>query len=57
MEELKQNIMNDISNSKLPADCLYYLLKDIYRDYEIAYMNYLAQEKVKKQEKENNTEV
>lgn len=50
MEELKQNIMNDITNSKLPAECVYYLLKDVFREYENAYMNYLVQQKKQKEE-------
>jgi hypothetical protein len=52
MEELKQNIMNDITNSKLPAECVYYLLKDVFREYENAYINYLSQQKKQEEEKQ-----
>ena len=42
MEELRQKIVETINQSKLPADCIYYLIKDIYREISDAYFSQMA---------------
>lgn len=32
MEELRNNIIEVINKSGLPLDCIYYIVKDIYRE-------------------------
>lgn len=32
MEELKQQLINIINQSKLPAEAIYFVVKDFYRD-------------------------
>lgn len=46
MEELKQRLVKDINNAKLPAECIYYIIKDIFRDIETSYNNYLLEKKI-----------
>lgn len=41
MEELKQQLIQVIGNCKLPAECVYYIVKDIYRDIDIEYQRLL----------------
>ena len=61
MEELKTKLILDINDSKLHIEGVYYIVKDLYRDVEVAYNNYLKQkaEETKKnqeskEEKEDN---
>lgn len=51
MEELKQNLIKIINESRLSAEAVYYIVKDVYRDVEDCYFNYL---KEKEQQKNNN---
>lgn len=55
LEKLKIKINEDIVNSNLKIDCIYYVLKDIYRDVAEAYNNYLvnATQRQKEGEEEN----
>ena len=50
MENLKMKIIEDINNSNLPLECIYYLIKDITRDVESAYYNTLNKERSKEEE-------
>ena len=43
MEELRKKIAQDVNESKLPLDCIYYLLKDLFRDIEMQYSSYIQQ--------------
>lgn len=43
MEELKKKIVEDINNAHLPMDCVYYLVKDLFRDLEGQYYMSLQQ--------------
>jgi hypothetical protein len=45
LENLKIKILEDINSSKLRIDCIYYVIKDIYRDLELTYNTYLSQSK------------
>lgn len=56
MEELKEKIVNDINEAKLPIDCVYYLVKDLFRDLEISYQQYLMKQKSENSEKIENKE-
>lgn len=47
MEELKKQIIAAINNSKLPAEGVYYIVKDVYRDVEDSYYNYLKEKEAK----------
>lgn len=51
LENLKKKIKEDIINSQLRIDCVYYVLKDVFRDISDTYNAYLLQEKQKRQEK------
>ena len=50
LEKLKKKIEEDIINSQLRIDCVYYVLKDVFRDISDTYNAYLIQEKQTKQE-------
>ena len=41
MEELKQQLIQVINDCGLPAECVYYIVKDIYRDIDIEYQRLL----------------
>lgn len=45
MEELKEQLTQVIINSKLPAECIYYIVKDIYRDLNSEYQRMLISRK------------
>lgn len=55
MEELRRKIFDIINGSNLPAECVYYIIKDIYRDIENTYFQYLDSIKIK-EEKDNKVE-
>lgn len=44
MEELRKKIVKDINESNLPLDCIYYLMKDLFRDIEAQYANFIQQQ-------------
>lgn len=41
MEELKQQLAQIINDCGLPAECIYYIVKDIYRDIDMEYQRLL----------------
>lgn len=41
MEELKQQLIQVINSCGLPAECVYYIVKDTYRDIDIEYQRLL----------------
>lgn len=43
LELLRQDIINKINNSNLPAGSVYYMLKDLFRSIEISYFDSLAE--------------
>lgn len=45
IEEFKDSIVNTINGSNLPPAIVYYIFKDIYKDVESSYTNYLNQAK------------
>ena len=45
LEKLRKQISEDIVNSHLEVDCIYYVLKDIFREIEDTYYLYLNQNK------------
>lgn len=45
LEKLRKKISEDIINSQLKIDCVYYVLKDIFREIEDTYYLYLNQNK------------
>lgn len=47
LEKLKRKISEEIINSHLKIDCVYYVLKDIFREIEETYYLYLKQEEDK----------
>lgn len=47
LENLKKKINEDIINSQLRIDCIYYVLKDIYREVSDTYNAYLIQQERK----------
>jgi len=47
LENLKRKISEDINTSQLRIDCIYYVLKDIYRDVEDIYNQWLIQQQNK----------
>jgi len=55
LENLKNKIEKDIINSQLRINCVYYVLKDVFRDVSDTYNAYLL-EKIKEQEQEKGEE-
>lgn len=45
MEELREQLSYLINNSQLPAECVYYVFKDVYRDLNDQYKLMLEQKK------------
>ena len=43
IEEFKNNIINTINGSQLPPAIVYYIFKDINKDVEASYRNYIQQ--------------
>ena len=43
IEEFKNNIINTINGSQLPPAVVYYIFKDINKDVEASYSNYIQQ--------------
>lgn len=54
MEELREKIVKDVNESNLPLDCVYYLFKDLFKDLEMEYSNYIQQMKAQKQQEQEN---
>ena len=42
MEELREQLSNLINNCELPAECIYYVYKDVFRDLQDQYNVILA---------------
>lgn len=55
MEELRKKIVKDINEANLPLDCIYYLLKDLFRDIEMQYSSYIQQMESQKQKKDEES--
>lgn len=51
LDDLRNKIMNDITEAKMPVEVIYYLMKDMTAEITAAYNQYLAT-KYKKQEEE-----
>ncbi len=51
MEELRKKLVKDLNESNLPLDCVYYLIKDLFRDIEGQYANSIQQQELAKKEK------
>ena len=47
LEKLKRKISENIIDSQLKIDCVYYVLKDIFKEIEETYYLYLKQEEDK----------
>lgn len=43
IEDFKNNIINTINGSQLPPAIVYYIFKDINKDVEASYRNYIQQ--------------
>lgn len=43
IEEFKNNIISTINGSQLPPAVVYYIFKDINKDVEASYSNYIQQ--------------
>lgn len=43
MEELRKQLSDLINNCGLPAECIYYVYKDVFRDLQDQYREILAQ--------------
>ena len=43
MEEFRNNLFYLINNSQLSIDAVYYVFKDVYRELDDTYKNYLRQ--------------
>lgn len=50
MEELRKQLMELINNSKLPAECIFYTFKDVFRDLQEQYTEILRQAEAAKQQ-------
>ena len=50
MEELRKQLTELINSSTLPAECIYYVYKDVFRDLQEQYTEILRQAEVAKQQ-------
>lgn len=57
MEELRNKIINAINESKLPVDCIYYLIKDVYREVADLYQLSMQKQEKEVQQEEPITKV
>ena len=45
MEELRQKIITLINESGLPLEAIVFIVRDVYRDVDMTFQNYLKEEK------------
>ena len=45
MEELRQKIIALINESRLPLEAIVFIVRDVYRDVDMTFQNYLKEEK------------
>ena len=45
MEELRQKIITLINESGLPLEAIVFIIRDVYRDVDMTFQNYLKEEK------------
>ena len=45
MEELRQKIIALINESGLPLEAIVFIIRDVYRDVDMTFQNYLKEEK------------
>ena len=45
MEELRQKIIALINESGLPLEAIVFIVRDVYRDVDMTFQNYLKEEK------------
>lgn len=50
MEHLRQELVNLINESGLPLEAVVFVVRDVYRDVDAAFKNFLEQEKKQQQE-------
>ena len=50
MEELRQKIIALINESGLPLEAIVFIIRDVYRDVDITFQNYLKEEKESQKE-------
>ena len=43
MEELRQKIITLINESGLPLEAIVFIIRDVYRDVDITFQNYLKE--------------
>ena len=54
IDNFSQELTQTITQSQLPLGTIYYIIKDIYRDLELNYYNYLNNLTFQEIEKQNN---
>ena len=50
MEELRQKIIALINESRLPLEAIVFIVRDVYRDVDMTFQNYLKDEKESQKE-------
>lgn len=50
MEELRQKIITLINESGLPLEAIVFIVRDVYRDVDMTFQNYLKEEKESQKE-------
>lgn len=50
MEELRQKIIALINESGLPLEAIVFIVRDVYRDVDMTFQNYLKEEKESQKE-------
>ena len=50
MEELRQKIIALINESGLPLEAIVFIIRDVYRDVDITFQNYLKEAKESQKE-------
>ena len=53
LHNLKQQILDILNESKLSIDCIYFMMKDVMNDVDIAYKNAIQQEIIQAIQKDN----
>lgn len=57
MEQLREQLTNLINNSQLPAECVFYIFKDVFRDLQEQYAEILRQQRILQQQQTEVEEI
>lgn len=55
MEQLKVNLLYVLNHCELPIEAAYYVTKDVFRELEDAYNQYLTEQRIAEAQAKNQT--